>query len=274
MNLLKPTFILFILALILIINNLTGIFVSLRNEDIFKENFSNKFGISLTEKQFYAELEMIFESEQSDSSKAVNTSFLVNKSLAHYWRDEGIIKYNLRIPFYENYLLWSLSYINKKEYAKHEFLNWKKAIERGVGLCSQHAIIVSEILNKNGINSKMIGLSGHVIATAEVKDNKWIILDPDYGVNVPFDIKEIEDNPGIIEPFYAAEGYDTPRIDVLKRIFGKEGNRLVKNAKVYCGKSGRTEKFSYWLIWIIPAILIIPFMIQFKGRKIHWNHLK
>jgi len=268
MNLFKPAFILFILALLLIINNLIGVFVNLRNEDIFNENFSNKFGIKLTEEQFYDELEKIFESDQSDSFKAVNTSLLVNKSLAHYWRDEGINKYNLRIPVYENYILWALSYINKKEYQKHEFFNWKKAIERGVGLCSQHAIIVSEILNKNGINSKIIGLSGHVIATSDIKNNKWIILDPDYGVNVPFNIKDIEENPDIIAPYYSEEGYDTSRVNVLKRIFGKEGNRIVENAGVYCGKSGRVEKMSYWIIWIIPLILAIPFMIQLAGGKI------
>ena len=103
----------------------------------------------------------------------------------------------------------------------------------------------------------MIGLSGHVVATAKIDDDKWIILDPDYGVNIPFSIQEIEENTELIEPFYLAAGYDIPRITELKRIFGKEGNIIVENAKLYKGKIGKIERVSYRVIWIVPLVLIV-----------------
>jgi hypothetical protein len=251
---------LFIIGLLLLVINISGLFINLRNNDIFQEKFTDNFGIKLSEKQFYSELEKIFSSDQSDSFKAISTSLLVNKSLAHYWRDEGISKYNLTIPVYENYILFSLAKINPGSYQKHEYLNWKKAIERGVGLCSQHAIIVSEILNERGIKSKLIGLSGHVIATSEIRENKWILLDPDYGVNIPFNIGEIESDTEIIEPYYKSEGYSSEKIETLKRIFGKEGNYVSENAAKYSGNRGKIENRSYLFIWFLPIILISPYI--------------
>jgi len=265
----KITLVLLIIALILLAANLTGVFRSMRNDGIYEEKFSDKFGIKLTAKQFNKELDAIFSKDMSDSSRAVETSLLVNRSLAHYWRDEGIKKYNLTVPFTENYILFILSLLNPDEYRKHEFLNWKKAIERGVGLCSQHAIIVSEILNEKGIQAKMIGLSGHVIATARIRNDKWIILDPDYGVNVPYSISQIENDPSVIEPFYKAEGYSAEKIEVLKKIFGKEGNRISGNASRYSGSTGRMEKRSFIAIWILPLILAAPYLIS-----LIINHLK
>ena len=63
----------------------------------------------------------------------------INPNL-HKQQDEGI-------PIYENYLLFIASYRYPDEYLKYEFVDYRKAIERGIGLCSQQAIIVSEILN-------------------------------------------------------------------------------------------------------------------------------
>ena len=271
----KLSLLLAAIGIFLIILNLVGVFKSLRHADIYQLRNDSKFGIELTEKQFHKELKQIWRSKESDSLTAVQVSNLVNRSMVHYYNPkenelQNIKKYNLRIPIYENYILF-IRALNKSRNddtglmgRRHEFLNWRKAIERGLGLCSQHAIIVSGILNEAGIQTKMIGLSGHVVATANVGDDKWIILDPDYGVNIPFSIQEIEGNTELIEPFYLAEGYKTKTIDELKRIFGKEGNRIVENAKVYKGKAGEVESRSYWIIWVIPIILIVLSLIIYN----------
>ena len=264
----KLSILLSAIGLFLLILNLTGVFKSLRHKDIYQLRQGNKFGIELSEKQFHKELKQIMLSKESDSLTAVKVSHLVNRSMAHYYNPkendlQNIKKYNLRIPIYENYILFLRAWNKSRKDdtglmgRRHEFLNWRKAIERGLGLCSQHAIIVSEILNEAGIQSKMIGLSGHVVPTAKISDDKWIILDPDYGVNIPFSIQEVEENTELIEPFYLVEGYNNKTINELKRIFSKEGNRIVENAKVYTGKTGKIERRSYWVIWVIPIILIV-----------------
>tara|TARA_B100000787_G_C16120497_1_gene262441 strand:+ start:72 stop:872 length:801 start_codon:yes stop_codon:yes gene_type:complete len=250
--------IIFTVGTILIILNLCGVLLNLRNEDIYNER-QNKFGIELREAHFYKELDYIFNSSATDSSKIVATTYLVNKGLAHYWKDEGIHKYNLTIPLYENYLLWLGSYVFPKRYQKYEFFDYRKAIERGVGLCSQLSIIQTEILKEKGINSKIIGLSGHVIATAEYSPNKWIIVDPDYGVNIPFDIKTIESNTKLIEKYYHYEGYDSLLVATLKEFYNSEGNQIHNDAFSYSPRKALIEIISYWFIWIIPIFMILPF---------------
>ena len=152
-----------------------------------------------------------------------NLNEAVHQGIAHYWRDEGINKYNLRIPFYENYLLFIASYLAPEEYLKYEFYDYRRAIERGVGLCSQQAIIVSEILLEKRIPSFIIGLSGHVVLRAQVDADRdeWWVLDPDYGVVIPHDIDIIEKNPKIIRSFYAQAGYKPKTIDSLGKIYEK-----------------------------------------------------
>ena len=194
--------ILFFLGVGLFITNIAGLFISLRNELIYQE----KAGINLTEKELYQRI----NKKVSDKKEYIsNLNKAVKKGIAHYWRDEGIDKYNLRIPFYENYLLFIASYLDPEEYLKYEFYDYRKAIERGIGLCSQHAIIVSEILLEKNIPSFIIGLSGHVVlrAQADADRDQWWVLDPDYGVVIPYDIDIIENNPKIIRSFYTQAGY-------------------------------------------------------------------
>ncbi len=129
--------ILFCLGFCLFIINIIGLFISLRNESIYQE----KSGIHLTEKELY---HSINKTVMDKKEYITNLNEAVNQGIAHYWRDAGINKYNLRIPFYENYLLFIASYLDPEEYLKYEFYDYRRAIERGVGSCSQQAIIVMD----------------------------------------------------------------------------------------------------------------------------------
>ena len=100
--------ILFILGFCLLIINIIGLFISLRNESIYKE----KAGINLTEKELY---QRINKTVTDKKEYITHLNEAVHKGIAHYWRDEGINKYNLRIPFYENYLLFLASYLDPEE---------------------------------------------------------------------------------------------------------------------------------------------------------------
>lgn len=117
----------------------------------------------------------IVRKDESNEEYIVKLNNAINKGIAHYWADEGILKYNIRIPIYENYLLFLASYTSPRLFRKYEYCNYRKAVERGIGLCSQHAIIISKILEENGINSKIIGLSGHVVTMAQIhkENNSW-----------------------------------------------------------------------------------------------------
>jgi len=264
---------LFYLGFCLFIINIIGLFISLRNESIYQEKntyFAND--IILTEKEFYHRINKVVIDKKE---YITNLNEAVNQGVAHYWRNAGINKYNLRIPFYENYLLFIASYLNPEEYLKYEFVDYRRAIERGIGLCSQQAIIVSEILLEKNIPSFIVGLSGHVVLRAQVDKglDEWWVLDPDYGVVIPYDIDIIENNTKIIRPFYAQAGYKQKKIIKLENIYEKEGNAVMseQGAKGYQIKRWSNEPIFYFLKWIIPCILMTMPIFLFLIRKRNRN---
>jgi len=126
--------------------------------------------------------------QESNIDFAVRINKVVNDGFAHYWKAEGIEKYHLRVPLWENYLLNLASYINPKKYERYEFMNYKKNLERGVGLCSSHSIVVKGVLLDNGIKAELLDVGGHhVVVRAELNDTATNILDPDFGIVVPYD---------------------------------------------------------------------------------------
>jgi len=251
----KLTVILALLGVVLIFNNLAGVFISLRNPAIYQEpdnEFSND--ISLSQEQFFHALESV----KGDREQVLRQiTAIVNNGIAHYWKDAGINKYNLRIPFYENYILNVASYIYPKIFLHCEFMDYRRAVERGVGLCSQQSIILSEVVKQRGIDAKIVGLNGHVVmmALADKVNNTWWMLDPDYGVVIPDSLSEIEKNPDIIRPYYSLKGYPDNKIDNLVNIYRFEGNVVVDGVKDY--SQYYFEIAAYLLIWVIPVLLIL-----------------
>jgi len=236
--------------------NLFGLFKSLRNNDIYKETRTYfKNDINLTEEQL---LERLKISKESDKEFIINVNEAINNGIAHYWKDEGINKYNLRVPLYENYILFLASYLDPSKFKKYEYSNYKKAIERGIGLCSQHAIILSRVLENNNINSRIINISRHVVVSAEVDKQKkqWWVVDPDYGVVIKQDLQTILKSPDIIRPYYNSRGYDSLTINTLRSSYSKiEGT--YDSAFEYSGKKRYYfEKLSYIGIWGIPLFFI------------------
>ena len=106
---------LFCLGLCLFVINIIGLFISLRNESIYKEHTGFTDDIILSEKELY---HRINKAVINKKEYILNLNEAVNQGIAHYWRDEGIDKYNIRIPIYENYLLFIASYLNPEEYLK------------------------------------------------------------------------------------------------------------------------------------------------------------
>ena len=249
---------LFGIGFFLLILNISGFFLSMRNKNIYNEvtNHGNKF--SMSEKQFY---KAIKRGSESDEDYVIKVNNAVSESIANYWSDEGITKYNLRVPAFENYLLFLASFINPHDYKKYQFCNYKKAVERGVGLCSQKAIVVSEILRENGFDSKILGLDGHVVATVKFADGKEWVVGPDYGVVIKQDIGTIEKNPEIVREYYEEKYKNTETLDLMVKFFGKEGNRVFNRAAEYCNYDN--ENLSYKLIWLIPIVFMAPFFIRY-----------
>ena len=243
-----------------------GLFVPLENAEIYEENhtlFRNDVA-RVSEYQINDILNEEISSRGLFFERLVST---VNGNIAHYWEDEGRFKYHLTVPIHENYILFTAGLFLPRLFGKHEYCDFRRALERGVGLCSQHAITICGILEERRIPCKILGLSGHVVAMAEVENDKWWILDGDYGVIVPYDIQRVEEDPSIISPYYEGDlnysdyAMETGAFIPLQRlveIYGKEGNIVAEGVKGYSGPKCIIETVSYYAIWVVPFFYMLP----------------
>ena len=259
--------VLFFIGLILFGVNIAGFFIPLRNPEIYQQETGFHEDITLTEDELY---EVIDQKGETSAEYVTRLNQALNKGISHFWLDEGIDKYNLRIPIHENWWLFFASFINPEKYEKWEYINYKKAIERGVGLCSQHAIIMAQILQENGLNSNIVELTGHAVVRVQIdqENDTWWIADPDYGVLIEYDLGEVEKDPEIIKTDYLEKGYAPVVVDNLAKIYGKEGNFILPSdvREVYLDRY-RTESRAYIFIWVIPAILILPYSLSYLHKK-------
>jgi hypothetical protein len=254
--------VLLVIGIILLGFNIYGLFKTMRNPALYEEEHTLRNRVNDVTIR-YPEIKKMLEKGENESNIdfAVRINKVVNDGFAHYWKKEGIKKYYLRVPVWENYLLFAASYINPKRYERYEFSNYHKNLERGVGLCSTHSTIVKGVLLDNGIKAELLDVGGrHVVVRAELNDTDTYILDPDYGYVVPYDTAAITANQELVRPAYANmadlyyhDAVDPYTTDLLVKIFGDHKH-------VYSVENW-FEGFSYWAIWIIPFLLMLPFSL-------------
>ena len=248
--------VLFFLGLILLGFNIVGLFKSLRNEELYSEITPYKNDISIRFEE--AKKQWDRRENESDKDYALRMSTLINHAMAHYYKDEGIKKYYLTVPVWENYLLRLKQIVTGKE--KYEFRNYKKVIERGVGICSQPCIGLQDLLISNGIEADLWDLKGHIVVDAKFSDGTRYTLDPDYGQYVPHGMEEIQANPERVRKWYADQDdvyashvKEHKHTDDIVKMYEKDGNHL------YFMKKG-FDDFSYVAIWIIPVLFMFPYL--------------
>ncbi|GAF75266.1 unnamed protein product, partial [marine sediment metagenome] len=169
------------------------------------------------------------------------------------------------IPVYDNYILWArASIIRDYYYVFYDFADWRKAINRGVGVCTQYAIALSELLNENGFKTYVAILnSPNICDIHAVVVSDTFTLDPTYNIAVGFNLKEIEQNHSLVEAAY--QNTNTPLRYVQMY---SSGNTMVMEMDVFM-PNYRFDKLTYWLIWIIPLLLLLPLIYRkiLKNRK-------
>ena len=259
---------LLIIGIVLLGINIFGLFKSMRNPAIYTEEVTlrNRIGDVTIE---YPEIKDLLKQKdgESDVDFAVRINKVVNDGMAHYWKAGGISKYHLRVPAWENYLLYLASYIHPKRYERYEFSNYKKNLERGVGLCSTHSTVVKGVLLEHGIKAELLDVGGHhVVVRAEFDNNTVYMLDPDFGIAVPYDTAAITANPELVRaPYqglaasYYPDAVDPYTTQILVDIFGDR--KYVYEVKNWF------ESFSYRAIWILPFLFMLPYALTVYRKK-------
>jgi hypothetical protein len=254
---------LFFLGMILMGFNIFGLFRSLRNEALYSEITPYRDDISIRFEE--AEIQLKRGENELDKDFAARATMLVNKSMAHYWKDEGTRKYFMRVPLWENYILSFRQWITGDK--KYEFRDFKKAIERGVGLCSQPCIALKYLLEEYGIKADLWDLQQHVVVGVTFGDGTEYTLDPDYGYVIPVGMIGLQRNPRLVreayrnhDDVYALHVTEHKRTEDIVRMYTQDGNRIYHMKRSF-------EDFSYYAKWMLPVLLILPCIWTLLTRK-------
>jgi len=227
-----------------------------------KVSTSDPYPSVITADQFW---EKAFkEPSETTDEYATRLTTLISHRISH------IDPKYMKPTFCENWILWFWSI--KRGY--YEWINTYKAIRSGGGFCSQHAIIFNNLMRKQGFNSRIIGITGHVLNEVYIPEKKkWKVFDPDINVTLPFSLQECEnsDNSQSIFDIYKNAGVsDSQSTKYLNFFLTKEDNFNHKHSQSYQSRLSCIEKFSFLLKWLIPLILIVnsllPLLI-FKHSK-------
>ena len=182
-----------------------------------------------------------------------------------------------RVAFTDNWILYTLAYadplmryldLTKSDnlFRAYETTDYRRAMERGFGICSQNAMGFASLLKlRYGIQADIIGLGGHVVVEA-----KGRILDASVGLALPYGLAEAEkletENGGVSALYKAAFGLDVYRefdmkgdlikqslLSELGRYYDSFDNFRAAGVLEYRPKIYFLELASEWLKWIIPG---------------------
>ncbi len=198
-----------------------------------------------------------------------NINKIYNNGIAYIWPDQIS-----SITFSENWILFLaqfldpiLTELNLQKASTNAFSNfesykYERALGRGFGICSQNAIGLSNLLNRLGnINARVVGLGGHVVVEVELND-KNIILDPSFGISLPFSLTYAQNNLDKVKKYYqyTNEPEIFIRFDESGNIYiPKEGNYIYTNNYKKQKLMRNFEFYSDYLSILIPLIFIIIF---------------
>ena len=215
---------------------------------------------------------LLADQSMADKDFLLETNTIVHDSIIHYWpQNPGDA---LRVPFRDNYFLWFASFIKPSIYRKYEFCRYDKAIERGVGLCSQAAIALTDIAERKHVEAHIVHMAGHVVVVAKAGGDApaWLYLDPYFNVVIEMAFEDIEANPDSIRSFYQAQGLDGSQIDEIVRIVRDTPNHVFERGVVHytdCNwKKMSLRQITDVLKWILPLGMMAPFVFSLlKTRR-------
>lgn len=231
--------------------NLVGVFKDLRSS-LVKSSTSK---VILSYEQAVANLDLLHVDYSGEYVEQVNSIF--NKSILHSaWNDfseKDVIKYYVSVPVWENYVLYAFNVVLGREADVYEFTNYKRVLDRGIGQCGQSSMALVDYLSKKGMSTGIVELTGHVVATVKV-GGEWRIVDPDFGVYLPYSLEWLEVNPEVVDAYYN----NYPEYEMRQYFVSNDDNYVTHGgAEARYPIGAYVEQVSYILIWLIPAGLLL-----------------
>lgn len=265
----KLVYILFILVgFIFTIINLYGLTQDIRPPNMYMQDFRFKEDLKLTYAQAVQSLNKLPEESELDFNKRVTE--VISSSLAHiHWNEEiDSSTFHQLVPIWENYFLYFAGkFSGLPDFEKYHFADYKRSLKRGIGICGDASMIMSQVLEKDGTQNQIISFPGHVVVeTANTSGEKYT-FDADFGVFIPYSVNQINQSPSLIERFYQEKGYSQKEINTLRRSYGKEFQRW-NGVQHFITKKYYFETLTYWLKWPAPLFaMVLGFVLLRKQNK-------
>lgn len=248
--------------------NLYGLFADIRKDDLGQEEpellrFAGDVPLSYRES-----LAKLGDIQQLDGLEyALEANQLVQQSLSHiHWHRVDPIEYRQLIPVWENYFLYFTGlFSNLPQFERYHFVDYRRSLERGIGICGDASMVLSQMLDKKGIENRIVSYGGHVITEVTLGDNQKLLLDPDFGVNLDMSLADLQARPADAYLPYIEAGYKEKEALALVRIYT---TRHTTYDSVYAFMPRRYlfEYGSYILKWLVPAFLLLVSFIYLRHR--------
>ena len=194
--------------------------------------------------------------QESKADFAKRATQVVAKGLAHiHWEKYEAEKFNQLIPIWENYFLYLMGkFSGIPEYKKYHFADYKRSLKRGIGLCGDASMTLSQILDLHNITNKILTYPGHVVVATNI-DGYNLILDPDFGVTIPLSTQEAKEQYQHAASIYVDAGYTEDDRIFFERLY-KSNFKQWDGVSHFITKKYYFEKVSYWLKWFFPLFCL------------------
>jgi len=257
---------------------LTGLFLMMTNlyglnRDIRVDDFDNQYLLFSNDQPAdfnLTSLELIRRQNENDIEFASRITTVVAKGLAHiHWIVYPEEQFNQLIPIWENYFLYFMGkYSGIPEFERYHYANYRRSLERGIGICGDASMIMSQLLNEQGISNKILTFPGHVVVVASFKNGEQYIFDADYGITVPYSLNEVASNSSKIAKLYSDAGYPYREFLFIQKMYkGNYGEW--DGVEHFITKKYYFEIITYWLKWPLPIcmVLVAIFMLGKTRRQ-------
>ena len=206
---------------------------------------------------------------EQDSMLVEEASRIVNLSLIHInWNRVDPLEYRQLVPIWENYFLYMIGrYSGLPQYMRYHYADYQRNIRRGIGICGDASTVLSSILDRHGISNRIVSFRGHVIVEYTGTDRQSHLIDPDFGVSLGVNLKELIENPQMVKPRYIEAGYSKSDIDYLFKAYETK-YKIFDDTYQFMRKRYLFERISYVMKWLLPVMLITVSVFYFnKSRR-------
>lgn len=214
---------------------------------------------------------------ENDLQFAIRLTTVVQKSLAHIenWETQPPDLFAQRVPIKENiWLHLAGRFSGEAQVQRYHFADYRKTVERGIGICGDTSAMLSDILWDNNIPNSILAYQRHVVVEVRPDNQPAYIIDGDYGAYYENTVTDVDDKKSLINKQYKNAGYSEEEARKLANILTED---FVTYGSTYDFMKKRylMEKALYGIKWLLPVVLllisVIPTLLR-RSRAITDKH--